>query len=54
MNLQHLRYFLGIARTGSFTAAAGAMYVTQPTISSGVAELESELGVRLFNEAAGR
>jgi LysR family transcriptional regulator, low CO2-responsive transcriptional regulator len=49
MNLQHLRYLLAVSRTGSFTAAASAMFVTQPTISSGIAELESELGVQLFN-----
>jgi DNA-binding transcriptional LysR family regulator len=49
MNLQHLRYLLAVSRTGSFTRAAAAMYVTQPTISSAISELESELGVRLFN-----
>jgi DNA-binding transcriptional LysR family regulator len=51
MNLQHLRYFLAVSRSGSFTAAAAAMFVTQPTISSGIAELESELAVRLFNRS---
>ena len=49
MNLQYLRYLLAVSRTGSFTRAAAAMFVTQPTVSSGIAELESELGVRLFN-----
>jgi DNA-binding transcriptional LysR family regulator len=49
MNLQHLRYLLAVSRTGSFTGAAAAMFVTQPTISSGIAELESELGAQLFN-----
>src|SRR3954470_2548597 len=49
MNLQHLRYLLSVSRLGSFTSAAAAMHVTQPTISSGIAELESELGVQLFN-----
>jgi len=51
MNLQHLRYLLAVSRLGSFTNAAAAMHVTQPTISSGIAELESELGVRLFNRS---
>jgi len=49
MNLQNLRYVLAVSRTGSFTKAAGSMHVTQPTISSGIAELESELGVKLFH-----
>jgi len=49
MNLQHLRYFLAVSRLGSFTGAASTMNVTQPAISGAVAELESELGVRLFH-----
>jgi DNA-binding transcriptional LysR family regulator len=49
MNLQHLRYLMAVSRLGSFTGAASAMHVTQPAISSGIAELESELGVKLFH-----
>lgn len=49
MNLQHMRYFLAVARTGGFTPAARAMNVTQPTVSSGIGELERALGVQLFN-----
>ena len=49
MNLTHLRYFLAVARTGRFTEAARQQHVTQPTVSNAVAELESEMGVRLFH-----
>lgn len=49
MNLHHLRYFLAVARCGRFTLAARELHVTQPTVSSAVAELEQELGVRLFH-----
>jgi DNA-binding transcriptional LysR family regulator len=49
MNLQHLRYLLAVSRLGSFTGAASAMHVTQPAISGGIAELESELSVKLFH-----
>lgn len=49
MNLHHLRYFLAVARTASFTQAARVLHVTQPTVSTGVAELERSLGTRLFN-----
>ena len=49
MNLQHLRYFLAVARTGGFTQAARQMNVTQPTVSSAVSELEKSMGVQLFN-----
>jgi DNA-binding transcriptional LysR family regulator len=49
MNLHHLRYFLAVARTASFTQAAKALHVTQPTVSNGIAELERSLGTRLFH-----
>ena len=49
MNFQHLRYFLTITRRGGFTQAARELNVTQPTVSSGISELERNLGVKLFN-----
>jgi DNA-binding transcriptional LysR family regulator len=49
MNLQHLNYFLAVAKTSSFSRAADEMHVTQPTVSSGVGDLERALGVKLFN-----
>ncbi len=48
MNLSQLRFASAVASTGSFTAAAAECCVTQPTLSNGVAQLESELGERLF------
>ncbi|MFZ6732088.1 LysR family transcriptional regulator [Undibacterium sp. Ji42W] len=48
MNLSQLRFASAIASTGSFTAAAQECCVTQPTLSNGIAQLESELGERLF------
>ena len=54
MNLYHLRYFLSVAQTGSFSQAAREMHVTQPTVSSGIAELEKTMGVRLFNRGGKR
>jgi DNA-binding transcriptional LysR family regulator len=52
MNLQNLRYFLAVARTTSFTRAARDQNVTQPTVSSGISELERGLGVKLFNRGS--
>ena len=52
MNLQHLKYFLAVARANSFSKAARELHVTQPTVSSGVADLERALGVRLFNRGS--
>jgi LysR family transcriptional regulator, hydrogen peroxide-inducible genes activator len=48
LELQQLRYFLAIAETGSFTAAASRCRVAQPSLSTQVAKLESELGGPLF------
>lgn len=48
MNLSQLRFANALATTGSFTAAAAECFVTQPTLSNGIAQLESELGERLF------
>jgi DNA-binding transcriptional LysR family regulator len=48
MNLSQLRFASAVATTGSFTAAAAQCCVTQPTLSNGIAQLENELGERLF------
>ncbi len=48
MTLQQLHYFKAVARTGSFTKAAAALYVTQPNITHAIRELEGDLGVSLF------
>jgi DNA-binding transcriptional LysR family regulator len=44
-----LRYFLAIAEAGNFSRAAKRVGVTQPTLSAGIAKLEGQLGVRLFD-----
>ncbi|MBA2127003.1 LysR family transcriptional regulator [Hyphomicrobium methylovorum] len=48
VNLQQLRYFRALVEEGSFVAAAGSCAVTQPTLSNGIAQLEAELGQRIF------
>lgn len=47
-NLSLYRIFLEVARQGSISAAARKLYVTQPAISVGIMQLETELGVTLF------
>ena len=48
MNLQQLEYFLASAERGSFSAAAEALHLSQPSVSEQVRRLEAELGVALF------
>ncbi|CAB1240280.1 LysR family transcriptional regulator [Ruminococcaceae bacterium BL-6] len=49
MTLQQLRYVIQIAQTGSFHLAAQHFFITQPSISKAVAELEKEMGILIFH-----
>ncbi|MES2202454.1 MAG: LysR substrate-binding domain-containing protein, partial [candidate division FCPU426 bacterium] len=51
MEIQQLRYFLALADSGSFTAAARACRVSQPSLSSQLAKLEKELGGALVERS---
>ncbi len=51
MTIQQLTYFLATAEHGSFSAAARALYLTQPSISEQIRQLEGELGIALFARA---
>lgn len=53
MTLQQLRYVLAALQHGSFSAAADALHMAQPSLSEQVRALEAELGVALF-ERVGR
>ena len=48
MNLKQLEAFVHVAEGGSFSKAAKALFLTQPTISAHVSSLEKELNARLF------
>jgi len=48
VDLRDLRYFAAIARSGSMTAAAKALHVSQPTLTVAMQHLEEELATQLF------
>ncbi len=48
MEIRVLEYFLAVAREQSFSKAANALHLTQPTLSRQLKELEEELGKQLF------
>ncbi|MGL6072032.1 LysR substrate-binding domain-containing protein [Craterilacuibacter sp.] len=48
MDIRSLRYFAAVVREQSFTRAADVLFVTQPTISKMVRQLEDELGMPLL------
>lgn len=48
ITLQQLKYFAEVAAEGSFSAAADLLYVSQPTMSAAMKDLEHRLGCTLF------
>ncbi|MBP2643381.1 MAG: hypothetical protein H6Q67_1268 [Firmicutes bacterium] len=48
MNIRQLQYFISVAENLSFTAAAKSLYISQPSLSQQIAELERHIGVKLF------
>lgn len=52
LNLRHLRAIQAIAARGSMSAAADAVSLSQPALTQGIAKLERQLGVALFERRA--
>ncbi|NJE35283.1 LysR family transcriptional regulator [Megasphaera sp. SW808] len=48
MEIRLLRYFLVVANEGNITRAAEKLYITQPTLSRQMNQLEEEAGAPLF------
>ena len=49
VNLELYRVFYTVAKCGSLTKAAEELYISQPAVSQSVKQLESQLGISLFN-----
>lgn len=48
MTLQQLRYIIKIVECGSISEAAKQLFISQPSLSNAVKELETELGIEIF------
>lgn len=52
MTLTQLRYVAKVAECGSITEAARQLYISQPSLSAAIRDLEGELGILIFNRSA--
>lgn len=52
MNLLHMKYALEVSRAGSLNKAAENLYVALPNISRSIRELETDLGITIFDRSA--
>lgn len=49
MTLQQLKYVLMVAETGTITEAANKLYISQPSLTNAIHELEKEMNIVIFN-----
>lgn len=49
MTLQQLKYVVTVAETGTITEAAEKLYLSQPSLTNAIHELEKEMHIRIFN-----
>ena len=52
MTIQQLKYIIKIVECGSITEAARQLFISQPSLSAALKELESEFGIELFYRTA--
>ena len=48
VNLELYRVFYTVAKCGSLTKAAQALFISQPAVSQSIKQLENQLGITLF------
>lgn len=51
MTLQQINYAIVISETGSMNKAAEQLYITQPSLTNAIKELEKEIGITIFNRS---
>ena len=48
MTLQQLKYVTTVAQTGTISDAAKKLFISQPSLTKAVRELEKEMGITIF------
>lgn len=49
MTLQQLKYTITLAETGTITEAASKLYISQPSLTNAIHELEKDMNIIIFN-----
>ncbi|MEN2259463.1 LysR family transcriptional regulator [Paraclostridium benzoelyticum] len=49
MQINQLRYFIEVARTGSMNQAASNLFISQPNLSKAIVNLEEEFKIKIFD-----
>lgn len=49
MTLQQLKYVVTVAETGTITEAANKLYISQPSLTNAIHDLENEMNITIFN-----
>ena len=52
MTLQQLKYVIGVSEIGSLNKAAEILYVSQPSLTTAIKDIENEFNVKLFNRSS--
>ncbi|KLE14989.1 hypothetical protein AAT22_13675 [Clostridium sp. C8] len=51
MTLQYLKYMIAVAETGSITEAAKRLFISQPSLSNAIKEIEKEVKFEIFSRS---
>ena len=51
MTIQQLKYIIKVAETGSITETAKVLFISQPSLSNAIREIEKEAGLIIFTRS---
>ena len=52
MTIQQLKYIIGVSETGSINKAAEILYVSQPSLTAAIKDVENEFNITIFNRSS--